>query len=30
MAHTNNNDIHSIGNKNADKLATMAYSLNNI
>jgi ribonuclease HI len=24
MAHTNNNDIHSIGNKNADKLATQA------
>ena len=23
-AHTNNNDIHSIGNKNADKLATAA------
>jgi ribonuclease HI len=24
MAHTNNNDIHSIGNKNADKLAVQA------
>ena len=26
-AHTNNNDIHSIGNDNADKLATMAVGL---
>ena len=26
-AHTNNTDIHSIGNYNADKLATIAISL---
>lgn len=29
-AHTNNTDIHSIGNKNADQLAANAYCLENI
>jgi hypothetical protein len=28
-AHTNNNDIHSIGNYNADKLANLAIGLEN-
>ena len=29
-AHTNNTDIHSIGNKNADQLASNAYCLENV